>query len=112
MQSKPIICVYYQTSEKHGPVSMVSFVPGNSWTELMALLQMLASLRDPPLYGTSLTALKPRDGITLEPSKKKDSAITPEQSKTFPVVYLQWDTNALAHGQGKSKSSPLLRYQV
>ena len=108
-EGQDTICVYYQTTEKHGPVHMISQVPGNSWTELMALLQMLASLRDPPLYGTSLTALKPRPGITLEPSTRKDSKMTAEQSKTSPVVYLQWDTNALAYGQGKSKISHRFR---
>lgn len=106
MDSKNIICVYYQNTEKHGPVSVICFVPGNSWTQLERILDKLLALRDPPLYGTSLSAVKPRPGIALKPTKKKDSDITEEQSNLFPVVYLQWDTNALAHGQGRSKNSP------
>jgi len=82
---------------------MITFLPGNSWTELTRLLQLLYSLRDPPLYGTSLSAVKPRPGICLEQRRTRGDEVTAEQSKTFPVVYLQWDTHALAHGQGKSR---------
>lgn len=91
------IYIYYQADGKHGPVRMISFVPGNSWRiTFYPNGQMVAQWVDPPLYGTSLTSVKPREGILVE---KKD-----EMMKTLPIVYLQWDTQALAEGQGTSTS--------
>ena len=58
---------------------------------------MTAEWRDPPLYGTSLTAVKPREGINVTED---------EDAQQFPVVYLQWDTQALAECQGLSTSFP------
>jgi hypothetical protein len=108
LNSKPTICVYYQTDEKNGSVSVISFTPGNSWNGLERILALLLELKDPPLYGTSLTTVKPRQGITVAKADKKDSQAAKdaaETAKQLPVVYLQWDTNALAHGQGTSKLS-------
>jgi len=93
---KDIICVYYQTIGQHGPVTMISFVPGNSWTtrlaDILDFINALKAYEDPPLYGTSLTAVKPRNGIVIPQEE--------EQNMHLPVVYLQWDTHALAHAQG------------
>jgi hypothetical protein len=111
--SKTIICVYYQTDEKNGPVSVISFIPGNSWNGLERLLELLLKLKDPPLYGTSLTAVKPRQGITVAKARNKDTQEAKdaaETAKQLPVVYLQWDTNALAHGQGTSRFSPAVEF--
>jgi hypothetical protein len=91
------IYLYYQADGKHGPVRMISFVPGNSWkVTYYPDGRMEVQWVDPPLYGTSLTAVKPREGIMVE---KKD-----EKLKQLPIVYLQWDTHALAEGQGISMS--------
>lgn len=112
VDSKDIICVYYQTDEKNGPVSVVSFIPGNSWNGLQEILLLLLQLRDPPLYGTSLAAVKPRQGITVAKAGRQDTQAAKnaaEMAKQLPVVYLQWDTNSLAHGQGTSKFSPVRR---
>lgn len=92
-----IICLYYQAEGKHGPVRMISFVPGNSWrTTYYPDGRIEVQWVDPPLYGTSLTAVKPREGILVE---EKD-----EKLKQLPIVYLQWDSHALAEGQGTSMS--------
>jgi hypothetical protein len=94
---KDIIGLYYQADGKHGPVRMISFVPGNSWkVTFYPDGRVETQWVDPPLYGTSLTAVKPREGIIVE---AKD-----EKLKQLPVVYLQWDSHALAEGQGTSMS--------
>ncbi|KJK74992.1 hypothetical protein H634G_09627 [Metarhizium anisopliae BRIP 53293] len=86
------IYLYYQADGKHGPVRMISFVPGNSWrTTYYPDGRIVVQWVDPPLYGTSLTSVKPREGIIVE---QKD-----EKLKQLPIVYLQWDTQALAEGQ-------------
>jgi len=113
VDSKDIICVYHQTDEKNGPISVLSFIPGNSWNGLERILALLLQLKDPPLYGTSLAAVKPRHGITVAKAGKRDTQAAKdaaELAKQLPVVYLQWDTNALAHGQGKSKFYPVVEY--
>jgi hypothetical protein len=75
---------------------MISFVPGNSWRTIHYPDGRIETWWvDPPLYGTSLTAVKPREGIIIA----KD-----EKDKQMPVVYLQWDTHTLAEGQGPSMS--------
>ncbi|KAK3295594.1 uncharacterized protein B0H64DRAFT_424279 [Chaetomium fimeti] len=51
------MCVFYQTPGQDAAVKMVSFAGRHrSWHEGEA------NLRDPPLYGTSLTAVPPRSG--------------------------------------------------
>jgi hypothetical protein len=93
VDGKDVICLYYQADGKNGPVRMISFVPGNSWKIIFYPDgRMVAQWVDPPLYGTSLTAVKPREGILVQ---EKD-----EKQRQLPIVYLQWDTHALAHGQG------------
>jgi hypothetical protein len=93
VDGKDIVCLYYQADGKHGPVRMISFVPGNSWkVTYWPDGRMEVQWVDPPLYGTSLTAVKPREGIIV----MKDD----EKQKQMPIVYLQWDTHALAEGQG------------
>jgi hypothetical protein len=86
------IYVYYQADGKHGPVRMISFVPGNSWRmTLQKDGSIVVQWVDPPLYGTSMTCVKPREGIIIQ----KD-----EVQKQLPMVYVQWDTHVLAEGQG------------
>ena len=97
VEGQDIICLYYQAEGKHGPVRMISFVPGNSWrTTYYPDGRIVVQWVDPPLYGTSLTAIKPREGIMVQ---DKD-----EKQKQLPIVYLQWDSHALAEGQGTSTS--------
>lgn len=94
MDGQDNIYLYYQVDGKHGPVRMISFVPGNSWKvtyyrDGTVVMQWV----DPPLYGTSLTSVKPRPGINVQEDEKM---------KQLPIVYLQWDSHALAEGQGTS----------
>jgi len=87
-----IFCVYYQAEGKHGPVRMVNFLPGHSWhTTYWPDGRITVNWVDPPLYGTSLAAVKPREGILVAKDAKEQQ---------LPVVYLQWDTQALAECQG------------
>ena len=92
-----IFCVYYQAEGKHGPVRMVNFLPGHSWhTTYWPDGRITVNWVDPPLYGTSLTAVKPREGILVAKDAKEQQ---------LPIVYLQWDTQALAECQGPSMFS-------
>lgn len=52
-----------------------------------------ANLRDPPLYGTSLTAVPPRAGILGRRSSD-------QSNEGQPIYYLQLDSHALGSGQG------------
>ena len=52
-----------------------------------------ANLRDPPLYGTSITAVPPRAGILGHTGQDK-------ANDGQPIYYLQMDTHALGSGQG------------
>ncbi|KAH0562957.1 hypothetical protein GP486_002480 [Trichoglossum hirsutum] len=92
-----MICVYYQKPDHEGPVGMVAYAPAKGgWiTDLAKVLGIVTDLKDPPLYATSLTAVKPRKGLTLP----REPGVQPEIEE-LPVVYFQWETNALAHGQG------------
>ena len=102
MADKDIFCVYYQADGMHGPVRMISFIPGQSWHyTFWPDGRMTVEWRDPPMYGTSLTAVKPREGINVSDDK---------DGKQFPVVYLQWDTQALAECQGLSTFLPFFPF--
>lgn len=84
------ICVFYQTPGADGAVKMVSFAGRHrSWHTGDA------NLRDPPLYGTSLTAVPPRPGYLGRSGS--DPA-----NKGQPIYYLQMDNNAVGSGQGTS----------
>lgn len=84
------MCVFYQTPGQNGAVKMVSFA---GWHRSWQLGE--ANLRDPPLYGTSLTAVPPRPGYL---GRGGSGAANAGQ----PIYYLQMDNNAVGSGQGKS----------
>jgi hypothetical protein len=81
------ICIYYQVPDKNAAIKTVSF-SGNDrkW------IRNQPDLRDPPLFGTSLTAVPPRRGILVADEG------TPEAR--LPILYLQLDNLKLAHSQG------------
>jgi len=82
-----VICISYQLPDKSAAIKMVSYSGRDKrW------VRTTPDLRDPPLYGTSLTAVLPRPGILVAP------AGTPEAR--LPVLYLQLDNLKLAHSQG------------
>jgi len=92
------MCVFYQTPGQDGAVKMVSFAGWHrSWH------QGEANLRDPPLYGTSLTAVPPRPGYL---GRSGSGAANVGQ----PIYYLQMDNNAVGSGQGTSEPLPLSGY--
>ena len=82
------MCVFYQAPTIDGAVKMVSFAGRHRTWELGP-----ANLRDPPLYGTSLTAVPPRTGILGR------GKVNPK-NEGQPVYYLQLDNNAVGSGQG------------
>jgi hypothetical protein len=84
------ICIYYQDPDKNAAIKTLSF-SGNDkkW------IRNKPDLRDPPLFGTSLTAVPPRKGILVAEEG------TPEAR--HPVLYLQLDNLKLAHAQGGGK---------
>ena len=81
------ICLYYQAPEKHAAIKTSSYSGRDrNW------IRNAPDLRDPPLYGTSLTAVPPRTGILVADSDSPDARL--------PVLYLQLDNLKLAHSQG------------
>ncbi|KAH6617430.1 hypothetical protein F5144DRAFT_586428 [Chaetomium tenue] len=92
------MCLFYQTPDKDASVKMVSFAGWHRTWE-----HGKANLRDPPLYGTSLTAVPPRPGY-LGRGGSDDS------NKGQPIYYLQMDNNAVGSGQGTSEPLPLSGY--
>ena len=84
------ICLYYQVKEDDAAIKMVNFNPEyGRWTE------GLPNLTDPPLLGTSLTAVHPRKGILVNTTEGTAAA-------RQPVYYLQMDDLRLGHAQGIS----------
>ncbi|OAL39940.1 hypothetical protein AYO20_00853 [Fonsecaea nubica] len=82
------MCVFYQALTRDGAVKMVSFAGlHRTWQHGGA------NLRDPPLYGTSLSAVPPRAGILGRSSSDKSN-------QGQPIYYLQLDNHALGSGQG------------
>ena len=99
------MCVFYQAPTRDGAVKMVSFAGRHRVWELGP-----ANLRDPPLYGTSLTAVPPRAGILGR------GKVDPK-NEGQPIYYLQMDNNAVGSGQGTAgmtvislSYSPLLTF--
>ena len=82
--------VFFQAPTSDGAVKMVSFA-GRHRTWVLGP----ARLRDPPLYGTSLTAVPPRTGIL---GRGKVDA----KNEGQPIYYLQMDNNAVGSGQGEA----------
>jgi hypothetical protein len=84
------ICLSYQIPDESAAIKMVSY-SGNDkkW------IRNTPDLRDPPLLGTSLTAVPPRRGILVA----KEGTV----EARFPVLYLQLDNLKLAHSQGGGK---------
>lgn len=92
------ICVFYQTPARDGAIKMISFAGlHRTWQHGGA------NLVDPPLYGTSLTAVPPRAGI-LGRSNSDTSNVGQ------PIYFLQMDTHALGSGQGTAEPIPLAGY--
>lgn len=92
------ICLFYQAPTPDAAIKMVSYAGlHRSWTDGPA------NLRDPPLYGTSITAVPPRPGILGRTSSDKSN-------DRQPIYYLQMDNNALGSGQGASEPLPLSGY--
>lgn len=89
------ICLYYQTPAKDAAIEMVSISSKNSrWVRGVPDMTpnppppaVPPRVVDPPLYGTSLTAVPVRKGLEVV------------SGSTLPVIYLQWDSLALAHSQ-------------
>ncbi|PUU72515.1 hypothetical protein B9Z19DRAFT_1009408 [Tuber borchii] len=58
-----VICISYQLPDKSAAIKMVSYSGRDQrW------VRTTPDLRDPPLYGTSLTAVLPRPGILVAPA--------------------------------------------
>ena len=73
--------------EQNGPVTMVSFSERKgraTGPSGMTVIVPPPVFSDPPMYGTSLAAVKPRNGIR------------PQPGNPLPVLYLQWDTHSIA----------------
>lgn len=92
------ICLYYQSNEKDAAIKQVNFKLGQPRWQVDT-----TRVTDPPLYGTSLAAVRPRDGLVVDKSQ-------PDAVKGLPVVYLQLDTLQLAHAQG-SLVQPMEHYK-
>ncbi|KDR69999.1 hypothetical protein GALMADRAFT_160159 [Galerina marginata CBS 339.88] len=89
------IVLYFQSPKKDAGIEFVSLSSkNNQWVKDKPDMTPIPPpppvppprVVDPPLYGTALTAVRTRPGIEVFASK-------------MPVVYLQWDTLALAHSQ-------------
>jgi hypothetical protein len=89
------ICLYYQSPDRDAAIEMIGCSTKNKiWVKGVPDMTPFPPppappprVVDPPLYGTSITAVPMRNGLEVI----RDSAM--------PVVYLQWDTLALAHSQ-------------
>jgi len=88
------ICIYYQTPDEDAAIKSANFKLGQQYWQVDT-----NRVTDPPLYGTSLTAVMARDGIQLNKQAPFDA------NSSLPVVYLQWHSLELAHAQGKGTSS-------
>ncbi|KAI1170076.1 hypothetical protein F4777DRAFT_595574 [Nemania sp. FL0916] len=91
------ICLYYQNTDRDAGIEMLGLsTKNNTWVKGRPDMtpnppppQPAVRVVDPPLYGTSLTAVLARDGLR----------VIDGENSWLPVVYLQWDTLALAHSQ-------------
>ncbi|KAF4627645.1 hypothetical protein G7Y89_g10511 [Cudoniella acicularis] len=92
------ICLYYQTPNRDAAIELLSYSTKNGrW--VAGAPDMTPNppppappprVVDPPLYGTSITAVPVRNGLHVIPQS------------SLPVVYLQWDTLALCSFAGFS----------
>jgi len=80
------LCLYYQTSDMTADIKMVNYSP-HGWRRGQP------DLTDPPLFGTSLAAVKPEAGITLA------------GGGNLGVLFFQFDNLGLASSQNKGTSS-------
>ena len=84
------MCVFYQAPDKDATIRMANFDGGTqSWKHGSP------NLKDPPLFGTSLTAVQPRNGILVGTTAGSVEA-------RQPVYFLQMDNLHLGHAQGTS----------
>lgn len=95
------ICLYYQMNERTAGITMLSYsTKTNAWVRGVPDMTPRPPppppppIRDPPLHGTSITAVRTRPGLEIIKGSK------------MPMVYLQWDTLALAHAQ-EAKVGPI-----
>jgi hypothetical protein len=92
-QGVEFIFVYYQKPTPDAAITSINLQRGGVWSA--------SNLRvtDPPLFGTSLTAVLPRPGILVE---KKD-----DPNARLPVVYLQMDSLGMGHFQSSGTFSSI-----
>ncbi|KAI1097944.1 hypothetical protein F4804DRAFT_326090 [Jackrogersella minutella] len=84
------VCLYYQAPTEDAAIKMVSLSgETNKW------IKDAPDLKDPPLFGTSITAVQPRPEIAL-------LSTTDENAARQPVYYLQMHDLRLGHAQGTS----------
>jgi hypothetical protein len=86
------ICIYYQSPANDAGIKMISYsTKNNRWVngmpDMTAPPPPPPNANDPPLYGTSLSAIPWRAGLEVITGSK------------MPVVYLQWDNLSLACAQ-------------
>jgi hypothetical protein len=89
------IMVYYQCPDKNAAIKSVNF------KERPVPPVPPVRVTDPPLYGTSLTAVLPRPGLQVDQSKPFNA------ETSLPVVYLQWHSLEMAHSQGSGTLSSI-----
>jgi hypothetical protein len=85
------VCLYYQAPTDDAAIKMVHYNP-----EFGRWQMGTPNLLDPPLFGTSLTAVKPR------PGNLPSSAVPGSVEARHAVYYLQLDDLRLGHAQGTS----------
>lgn len=81
------ITVYYQTTDNNGDIKEVSLNNGN-WAKGQP------DLDDPPLYGTSLSAVSAEPGI-----ESTSSSTTDKDKGRLPVIFFQYNTLGLGSSQ-------------
>jgi hypothetical protein len=90
------ICLYYQTPKKDAGIEVISYsTKTNAWRIGMPDMTPVPPpppprVVDPPLYGTSMTAVPTRSGLSIVPNS------------IMPIVFLQWDNLLLAESQDSS----------
>jgi hypothetical protein len=83
------ISIYYQANDKDASIKSANFKQGQAnWAT------DTTRVTDPPLFGTSLSAVKAREGLQIDQQKPFNV------DSSLPVVYLQWHSLEMAHSQG------------
>jgi len=83
------LSLYYQADDKDASIKSANFKQGQpNWQT------DTTRVTDPPLFGTSLSAVKAREGLQLDKQKPFNA------DSSLPVVYLQGHSLEMAHAQG------------